>query len=87
MISRKIVIAAGAATVAGALSATIAFAAEAHATAGGSGTSTTLPGGGSAFAGGAVAERGGGDGFEPGVTFATTTECAARAGAVRAATA
>ena len=62
MNARNLVIAAGAATVAGALSATIAFAAEAHATAGGSGTSTTLSGGGSAFggsAGGTLGNNGG----------------------------
>jgi hypothetical protein len=53
MNTRKLVIAAGAATVAGALSATLVHAAGAGFSATGSGTSTTLSAGGSAFGGSA----------------------------------
>ena len=64
MISRKIVIAAGAATVAGALSATLAFAAEngASLALSDSGTSSSLSASGSAFggsAGGSLGSNGG----------------------------
>ncbi|HVS44060.1 MAG TPA: hypothetical protein VMU20_17565, partial [Candidatus Dormibacteraeota bacterium] len=53
MDTRKLVIAAGAATLAGALSATLVHAAGAGFSANGSGTSTTLSAGGSAFGGSA----------------------------------